>query len=153
MFKWLANQFYLYLEFKIVEKINRITRCAVNHLLWLHVLIPPTPFSAVAKKGVKALFFNKFPLFALAERGTQGGEYMWLKEENKGADSWKLYWDKQLNFKYIKISTAQDVIILYKCISLPGGNIFGQDRIRKYDVSQIKVRHLFFDLQHLPDIL
>ena len=55
---------------------------------------------------------ESLPLFVLAERGTQGGEYMWLKGENKGADSWKSYWDKQLNFKYIKISIVQD--ILYK---------------------------------------
>jgi len=52
-------------------------RCAVNQLLWLHVLIPPYPFSAVAKKGVTIeLHYKTFPLFARAERGTQGGEFM-----------------------------------------------------------------------------
>ena len=35
-----------------------------------NVLIPPTPFSAVAKKGESKLFIMRlFPLFALAERG------------------------------------------------------------------------------------
>ena len=45
--------------------------------LVFHVLIPPSPFSAVAKKGVTIeLHYKTFPLFARAERGTQGGEYV-----------------------------------------------------------------------------
>ena len=49
-------------------------RCAVNHLLWLHVLtptalplclvfhvlIPPAPFSAVAKKGVTIELYSVY---------------------------------------------------------------------------------------------
>jgi len=87
-------------QFFYYKIILSLTRCAVNHLLWLHVLIPPTPFSAVAKKGVtNELYYKTFPLFARAERGTQGGEYVWLKWENKGVSSWKFWWNKQLNFK------------------------------------------------------
>jgi hypothetical protein len=54
-----------------------------------HVLIPPTPFSAIAKKGEKILhkinpistyligraillYYSTFPLFATAERGIKG---------------------------------------------------------------------------------
>ena len=60
-------------------------RCsALNHILWLHVLIPPSPFSAVAKKGVTIeLHYKIFPLFARAERGTQGGEYVWSRSRER----------------------------------------------------------------------
>jgi hypothetical protein len=40
-------------------------------------LAKPAPFSAVAKKGVTIeLHYKTFPLFARAERGMQGGEYV-----------------------------------------------------------------------------
>ena len=54
-----------------------ITRTHPLFCFVFHVLIPPAPFSAVAKKGVTIeLHYRIFPLFARAERGTQGGEYM-----------------------------------------------------------------------------
>ena len=70
-----------------------------------------TPSLLSQRRGWRHCISISSPSLREQRGGIKGGEYVWLKGENKGVSSWKFYWDKQLNFKYIKISTAQDVAL------------------------------------------